>query len=1384
MTIHRRKFSLSLFLCFIFFWTIAGTIALQAQISAPGWTPPQGQSIEQTSRRGETPLIELHPEIRIESSAIRRLAPPRSSELQQERKSQRLRIGAVRALDRPIDALAGMTAFNVQGGRLYIARVVSEDALSIRLHFTGASLPPGARLFVYSIENRDHFFGPYESNGPNGDGEFWTPPVVGDGAVIEYFAPDVDKGDPALPFRVAQLTHAFIDERAAIPGVAQQQGPGACNGAVPAAWSEAAKSVARLRFVEPAGEFLCTGALLNTTDNSGKPYILTANHCFSTQAAALSLTATWLYDSGGDNPSAIPGLPSSNGAHLLATGARSDFTLVELRFPVPSGVRFAGWTTEMPGAGAEVASIHHPFGSYKRFSSGNTITAGCPPEVPAQLCNNLLKVRWSAGITEPGSSGGPLFTGNPADPRVAGTLLGGASACNNPSGTDYFGRFDLTFEAIRFYLTGEGCAYELSAPERVVEATGGARGVSVTLREGDHCAWTASADAPWIRITGAANGRGDGQITYEVEPNPAPQTRTGFLIIANQTLAIAQPGSTNNCALSPIAPGQPASGSLSNSDCRSWIDETTYADRYTFQGRAGQEAAIHLRNAQFDGFLTLFNAAGEIIVQNDDALFDGGSRIPGAGNFIVLPADGVYTIEATAVDAGATGNYLLELTTGCVYTARLEQTRFGSVVLDPAFFGHIGGDGQARVQVVSGANCQWRQSANRPWIDVPPASYSGNTSASFSLAPHRGRAPRTATVTAAGLPLKVTQFSACDATRPATLSATNLTLSSFGGNFTLNISVPPDRLCSWEVDRGDQDWLTVEQGFNGIGSGAIMFRCLPNPTLNARTATLRIGGQTLTVRQEPAGGVCQAAPIEAGQTLSGALSTSDCGSPQSPGTFSDHYTFNAVARQQVAVLVTSQDFAPSILLFSPNGDSNGVVSNPPGSTATEVRLPAEGYSDLHLPGKYTIIVTSRDVGRTGAYSIKLIGLGGSGCGYLTSPGYVRIAGQGGSGSVNLTVQNGCPWEAKSNVPWITFPKDQGSGDGAIAFTAAPNPGERRRGIVTIANRFTEVVQDAQCSFLEVTPRKFHITARGFGFSAAINTGAGCNWTVSSQSNWIRILSVTRGDDLNGVTFTADENTGNVRVGSVEIGGRAYEVRQGSGNLATVSSASFAGPIAPGGIASVFGQELATRTEVATTLPLGQSLADSRVTIYDGRGNGRDSLLFFVSPDQINYQVPPDSFPGDGVVQVFNGNGMTSIGRTRIERVAPGLFSANANGQGVAAAVVLRIKADGSQSYEPAAVFDQAQNRFIARPIDPGPATDQLFLILFGTGLRNRSALAAVTATIGGANAEVLFADAQGGLVGLDQLNLRLPRSLAGRGDVEIAVIVDGMATNKVLCNIR
>jgi uncharacterized protein (TIGR03437 family) len=240
------------------------------------------------------------------------------------------------------------------------------------------------------------------------------------------------------------------------------------------------------------------------------------------------------------------------------------------------------------------------------------------------------------------------------------------------------------------------------------------------------------------------------------------------------------------------------------------------------------------------------------------------------------------------------------------------------------------------------------------------------------------------------------------------------------------------------------------------------------------------------------------------------------------------------------------------------------------------------------------------------------------------------------------------------------------------------------------------------------------------------------------------------------------------------------------DVATVSAASFSGAtLAAESIVAAFGAGLATTTSAATTIPLPTSLAGTQVSIKDSAGTERLAPLFFVAPNQVNCLIPAGTAQGTAAVTITSGDGSVSTGIIQIAAVAPGLFAMNANGQGVPAANFLRFAANGAQTAEgPVFRFDAATNRFVPAPIDLGPAGEQTFLAFYGTGFRSRSALSAVACQIGGEASEVVYAGPQPRHVGLDQANVRIPRSLAGRGEVDVVITVDGKAANTVRINIR
>lgn len=240
------------------------------------------------------------------------------------------------------------------------------------------------------------------------------------------------------------------------------------------------------------------------------------------------------------------------------------------------------------------------------------------------------------------------------------------------------------------------------------------------------------------------------------------------------------------------------------------------------------------------------------------------------------------------------------------------------------------------------------------------------------------------------------------------------------------------------------------------------------------------------------------------------------------------------------------------------------------------------------------------------------------------------------------------------------------------------------------------------------------------------------------------------------------------------------VVKGVAGATSVSAANYrGGTLARGSIVSAFGTSLAVREQGAVSLPLPTNLGGTTVTVKDSIGRQHAAPLFYVSPTQVNYQIPDAAAMGTATVTITSGDGQASRQLVQITASAPGLFTADASGAGLAAALVLRVKADQSQVYEPVVKFDPAQGAVVTVPIDLGPASEQVFLLLFGTGIRYRAKTATAQITIDGEPAEVIYAGPQGIYVGLDQINVRLPRTLIGRGKVGLKLTVGGQEANGV-----
>jgi uncharacterized protein (TIGR03437 family) len=297
-------------------------------------------------------------------------------------------------------------------------------------------------------------------------------------------------------------------------------------------------------------------------------------------------------------------------------------------------------------------------------------------------------------------------------------------------------------------------------------------------------------------------------------------------------------------------------------------------------------------------------------------------------------------------------------------------------------------------------------------------------------------------------------------------------------------------------------------------------------------------------------------------------------------------------------------------------------------------------------------------------------------------------------------------------------------------------------------------------------------------SVNVTTGglSNCGWNVFSNVDWIKVDSGENGTGNATVNFTVAALDKGARTGTLTVAGQTFTVTQG-GTLAVVSAASYNGPdAARDSIVSAFGEKLATETKAATGAILLTTLAGTTVRVRDITGIERLAPLFYVSPTQINFQIPPGTSIGDALITITSSDGSGSLQAVSITSVFPALFSADATGKGFAVAHVQRIQNGQTLAYEQVAQFDPQSGKIVAVPIEFKDG-QELHLGLYGSGLRYRTSVNNVKVRLGTLELPVQYAGTQNTFVGLDQVNVLLSPDLKGAGEVDVTVLVDGRATN-------
>lgn len=333
------------------------------------------------------------------------------------------------------------------GGMVWRMRFQSNDAITLNFLLEDFEIPQGSKIYLYNNDRTD-LIGAYDFQQNNKEKTLSTWLIEGDDVWIEYYEPKKVAG--LGKFTISKVVHGYRSQTA-YKNDKNLNASGACNhdvdcpiGDLDEQKDHVKKSVGLIMINNSSW---CSGALINTTDNDGTPYFLTANHCFS-NPANWAFRFNWISPTPicGENQNSTNGafLQTMSGSTLKARRQQTDFMLVEINNPIPSNwdVVYAGWdrSDAIPN---RTFGVHHPAGDIMKVCRDD--------DAPAKLNQGGELVwrvlNWELGVTQPGSSGSALFD---EEGRIVGQLWRGTANCSGTidnNGWDEYGRFGISWDA-------------------------------------------------------------------------------------------------------------------------------------------------------------------------------------------------------------------------------------------------------------------------------------------------------------------------------------------------------------------------------------------------------------------------------------------------------------------------------------------------------------------------------------------------------------------------------------------------------------------------------------------------------------------------------------------------------------------------------------------------------------------------------------------------------------------------------------------------------------------------------------------------------------------------------------------------------------------------
>jgi hypothetical protein len=499
-----------------------------------------------------------------------------------------------------------------------------------------------------------------------------------------------------------------------------------------------------------------------------------------------------------------------------------------------------------------------------------------------------------------------------------------------------------------------------------------------------------------------------------------------------------------------------------------------------------------------------------------------------------------------------------------------------------------GGGGSGRVTVTTIAGCPWRPTSMASWIQVPAAASTGPGAFDFQVAENDG-GERTGVISIADREVVIAQAAASPSnpgpgpsptplpaptpspvpTCTPTVTPQSIDTAAAASTQTIQLSFGPT--CAWTAVSA-ASWLTIASATAGTGSATVSLAVAANIG-GARTGTVSIAGQTITVRQT---------------ALSCTFALSPTSQTFAEGGASGRFTVTTAAACSWSVSKS----VPWIDVAQGTGTGSGDVT-------------------------FTVQANTTTTARSGSITVGgqtfSVSEAAAACIYTLNPTSSNMPVEGGHGRVGLTTASTCAWTAVASAPWLDVSNRSGTGSNDINFNVQPNSGTAARSAtITVGGQvFTLNQAGVPCTFA-INPASLNVGSAASTGQFTVTTQPGCTWTATSAAGWVAITAPTNGagSGTGDVSYSVQANHDQTpRSATISVGGQTHTVNQAAApapctyslSPATTSAASAGGV----GTFTVMTQSGCAWT--ATTM-------DAWITVNTGSGIGTANASYALQPN--------------------------------------------------------------------------------------------------------------------------------------------------------------------------